>query len=270
MIAHVEKHKLEGRITAFRIDCKPSMGKAGRLVEEQGIAERHRCCNHRLECTTGIGFNGPGAQETMVLSRLVVRRYTTSSQAAQRLGESLEFLKMPKLKVIRDVETRWWSTHACLERLLYLTAVIAMHEESIANYSNTYAARILSDMHSAVIECIALEAELYVNISMVVPNSQALRLGLRNWIEELQAELPAGTPTYKVEARAIVLPCAVSLFDDYNRRWGDRSTILQYRAGPRQQRHGFTRWQLVATALDWRTKTVFYGLDDETACGSSW
>ena len=50
----------------------------------------------------------------MALSRLVVRRYTTSSQAAQRLGESQEFLKMPELKVIKDVETRWWSTHACL------------------------------------------------------------------------------------------------------------------------------------------------------------
>ena len=51
----------------------------------------------------------------------------------------------------------------------------------------------------------ALEAEKYVTISLVVPNIQALRLGLRDGIEELQAELPAGTPTCKAEARAIVL-----------------------------------------------------------------
>ena len=92
VIAQVEKHKLEGRVTAFTTDCEPSMVKAGRLVEEQGVAEHHGCCNHRLHCTTGIVFNGPGMQETMALSRLVVRRYTTSSQAAQRLGESQEFL----------------------------------------------------------------------------------------------------------------------------------------------------------------------------------
>ena len=85
VIAQVKKHKLEGRVTAFTTDCEPSMVKAGRLVEEQGVAEHHGCCNHRLHCTTGIVFNGPGVQETMALSRLV-RRYITSSQAAQRWG----------------------------------------------------------------------------------------------------------------------------------------------------------------------------------------
>ena len=203
----------------------------------------------------------------------------TSSQAAQRLGESLEFLKMPKLKVIQDVETRWWSTHACLERLLYLRPAIAMHEASIANSSNTCAARIFSDKHWAVVEYIvpllepfmlvqrALEAEKYVTISLVVPNIQALRLGLRDGIEELHAELPAGTPTCKAETRAIVLPCALALFDDFNRRWGDGSAILQYRSGPRQQPQGFKRWQLIATALDWRTKNVLYGLDEDEKAG---
>ena len=222
------------------------MVKGGRLVEEQGVAKHHGCCNHRLECTTGIVFNRPDVQEAMVLSRLVVRRYTTSSQAAQRLGESLEFLKMPKLKVIQDVETRWWSTDACLERLLYLRAAIAMHEASIANSSDTCAARILSDKHWAVIEYFvpllepfmlvqrALEAEKYITISLIVPNIQALPLGLRDGMEKLHAELPAGAPTCKGEARAIVLPCALALFDDFNRRFGDGSSILQHRVGPQQ------------------------------------
>ena len=217
-------------------------------------------------------------QETMALSRLVVRRYITSSQAAQRLGESLEFLKMPRLKVIQDVETRWWSTHAGLERLLYLRAAVAMHEASIANSSNTYAARILSDKHWAVIEFIVPLQVIHVGPASArarkvrhhqpdVPNIQALRLGLRDGMEELQAELPAGTPAYKADARAIVLPCALALFDDFNSRWGDGSAILQYRAGPRQQPQGLKRWQLVATALDWRTKNVLYGLDDDEKDG---
>ena len=101
---------------------------------------------------------------------------------------------MPKLRVIQDLETRWWWTHACLERLLYLRAGIAMHEASIANSSKTYAARILSDKHWAVIECMvplpesfmlvqrALEAAKYATISLVCPNIQTLHLGLPDGI----------------------------------------------------------------------------------------
>ena len=60
VIAQVKKHELPGRATAFATDCEPSM-------QGVGVAERHGCCNHRLECTTGIVFNGPGVQETMAL-----------------------------------------------------------------------------------------------------------------------------------------------------------------------------------------------------------
>eukprot|EP00904_Undaria_pinnatifida_P011808 jgi/Undpi1/7758/HiC_scaffold_23.g10231.m1 len=153
-----------------------------------------------------------------------------------------------------------------------------MHEASIANSSNKYAARILSDKHWTVIEYIvplldpfmlvhrALEAEKYVTLSLVVPNIQALRLGLRDGMEELQAELPVGTLISKAEEREIVLPCALALFDDCNRRWGDGSAILQYRVGPRQQPQGFTRWEVVATALDRRTeKDGLWELVKETA-----
>ena len=88
VITQIKKHKIEGRVTAFATNCEPSMVKAGRLVEEQGVAENHGCCYHRLACATDIVFHGPGVQEAMALSRLVVRRDTTSSQAAQRLGRA--------------------------------------------------------------------------------------------------------------------------------------------------------------------------------------
>ena len=105
---------------------------------------------------------------------------------------------MPTLKAIQDVETRWCSTHACLERLLYLRSAITMHEASIVNSSNTYDARILSDKHWAVTEYIVLRVEPFMlvqraltaktcgTISLVAPNIQALRRGLRDGMEELQ------------------------------------------------------------------------------------
>lgn len=39
--------------------------------------------------------------------------------------------------------------------------------------------------------------------------------------------------------------------------------MLEYRAGPRQEPQGFKRWQLVVTALDWRSKNVLFGFNDD-------
>lgn len=284
VMAQVKKHKLEGRVVAFTTDCEPSSVKAGRVVEEKGVAEHHDCCNHRLECTAGIVLDGPGVRETMALARLLVRRYTTSSQAARRLEDSLEYLKMVKREVVQDVERRWRSTHACLERLLYLRSAINMHEAVISGSSSTSSARILSDTHWSVIEYVVplleplvsvqreLEAEKHVTISLVVPNIMRLRIGLRAALEELRADPPIGTPAHQLEARAIVIPVANALAADFDRHWGDGTSVLRYYktgpgSGPRQQPRGFKRWQLVATALDWRTKDVLFGFTDDEKDG---
>ena len=37
VIAQVEKHKLEGRVTASTIDCEPSMVKTGRLWRSKAL-----------------------------------------------------------------------------------------------------------------------------------------------------------------------------------------------------------------------------------------
>lgn len=99
VITQIVKHKLEGRAMAFVTDCEPSMVKAGRQVEAEGVAEHHGCAAHRLECITGIAFDGAGTRESTALARLCVRRYTKSSQAAHRLADCLVFLKMVVLKI---------------------------------------------------------------------------------------------------------------------------------------------------------------------------
>ncbi|CAN0305334.1 unnamed protein product, partial [Scytosiphon promiscuus] len=190
VIAQVVKHKLEGRAVAFVTDCEPSMVKAGREVEAKGVAEHHGCVAHRLECTTGIAFDGPGTRDSMAHARLCVRRYTKSSQAAHRLAECLVFLRMNPLKVIQDVETRWWSTHSCLERLVFLKPAIQMHEAELARASRATYQPLLSEVDWAIIELLVpllepfmvvqrlLEGEKYVTVSLVVPAIQGLRFGL--------------------------------------------------------------------------------------------
>lgn len=275
VIAQVVKHKLEGRAVAFVTDCEPSMVKAGREVEAKGVAEHHGCVAHRLECTTGIAFDGPGTRDSMAHARLCVRRYTKSSQAAHRLAECLVFLGMDPLKVIQDVETRWWSTHSCLERLVFLKPAVQMHEAELGRASRATYQPLLSDVDWAIIELLVpllepfmvvqrlLEGEKYVTVSLVVPAIQGLRFGLRDGIAALQADPPHGTPGHRHEAIALVIICALALMDDFDRRWGDGRNLLEYRAGPRQQPQGFKRWQLVATALDWRVKNVLFGFNDD-------
>eukprot|EP00904_Undaria_pinnatifida_P012881 jgi/Undpi1/8723/HiC_scaffold_25.g11187.m1 len=152
VIVQVVKHKLEGRAVAFVTDCEPSMVKAGREVEAKGVAEHHDCVAHRLECTTAIAFDGPGTRDSMAHARLCVQRYTKSSQAAHRLAECLVFLGMNPLKVIHDVETRWWSTHSCLERLVLLKPAIQMHEAELARASRATYQPLLSEVDWAIIE----------------------------------------------------------------------------------------------------------------------
>ena len=84
--AAVAKHGIKGKVTAITTDCEPSMVKMGRILEENGVCTHVGSCNHRLESTTSLVFNGPGVKKAMTLARGLVTRYTTSSQMADRLA----------------------------------------------------------------------------------------------------------------------------------------------------------------------------------------
>lgn len=106
------------------------------------------------------------------------------------------------------------------------------------------------------------EAEKYVTVSLAVPAIQGLRFGLREDVEELQADPPHGTHAHQLEAMSLGLTCAKALTDDFDRPWEDGTSFLEYRAGPHLQPRGFKRWQLVVTALDWPVKNHRFGLSD--------
>ena len=71
---------LTGKFIAITTDCEPSVVKMGRLLEEDDVCTHMGCCNHRLESTTSIVFNGPGVKKVMALSRGLVTRYSTQAR----------------------------------------------------------------------------------------------------------------------------------------------------------------------------------------------
>ncbi|CAM9814402.1 unnamed protein product, partial [Ascophyllum nodosum] len=126
--AMVEGHGLTGHVVVGNTDCEPSMVKAGRILTEKGVLMHVGCTCHRIECVTALVFDGPGVKKSMTLARAVVTRYTKSSQAAERLRELCGIVGIIPLRVIQDVETRWWSTQSMAERLVYPRRAVELHE----------------------------------------------------------------------------------------------------------------------------------------------
>ena len=126
--AMVETHGLTGHVVVGNTDCEPSMVKAGRILTEKAVLMHVGCTCHRIECVTALVFDGPGVKKSMALAHAVVTRYTKSSQAAERLRELCGIVGIIPLRVIQDVETRWWSTQSMAERLVYLRRAVELHE----------------------------------------------------------------------------------------------------------------------------------------------
>ncbi|CAN0013254.1 unnamed protein product, partial [Ectocarpus sp. 13 AM-2016] len=267
--AAVAKHGLTGKVTAVTTDCEPSMVKMGRLLEGDATVCTHiGCCNHRLESTTSIVFNGPGINKVMAMARGLVSRYTTSSQAADRLKQFVKtYLGVDNKRVIQDVVTRWWSTSSMAARLIELEVPIKMHEAA------DKLDPLLSAADWAVLKMILpvlepfrntqtlLEGRKYVTGSLVVPFIYDLRTSLEDAVEDL-AELPPDSDANVNTARAAAMPCIKALRDDFINRWGDGRNILIYKEGRRWQPGGFKPVQVLATALNPRTKIV-YGVDED-------
>lgn len=83
-----------------------------------------------------------------------------------------------EVRVIQDVETRWWSTFAIILRLLYPEVAIKLHER----LDNIYAVlRLLKPVTDPVMGVQKLlNGEKYVASSVGVPHIYDLRARLNN------------------------------------------------------------------------------------------
>ena len=273
ILATLAKHSLQGKVTTLTTDCEPSMVKAGRILEASQSLVHIGCCNHRLESTTSIVFNGPGVKKVMALSRGLVSRYSQSSQMADRLAIFVTtYLEgAESKKVIQDVSTRWWSTFSMVARLLELRPAIEKHEEgdkiepmlTAADWAVLKLIRPILEPFMTAQKL--LEGAKYVTGSLVVPCIYDLRNELNDAIDDLQGSSDSDSGDDDADfnaAKAAVMPCVTALHKDFVNRWGEESDLLNYTEGIRRQPRGFKLVQVLATALDPRTK-LLYGIDDD-------
>lgn len=261
--AMVETHSLTGRVVVGNTDCEPSRVKAGRILTNDRVLVHIGCTCHRLECVTALVFDGPGVKKSMALARSLVTRYTKSSQAADRLEELCCTVGIAPLKVIQDVETRWWSTQSMVERLAHLRRAIELHESlnNVAPLLGPVDWNVFELLEPVLAPFMCVQKKLesnHVTGSLVVPLICDLRNGLEVERQALQQPAPGASADAQA-ARVLLLPCVDALAKDLNNRFGDGSDILTFREGHRRQPKGFRKVQVMATALDPRCK-MLYGI----------
>ena len=120
------------KVLAGTTDTEATMNAFGEQLQDKGIQHVH-CTDHVLhlvckKCHDDETLNKEGAQ-ALKKARDIVSFINKSTQANEKLKDKQKVIDgydgRPKT-VVKDVVTRWWSTHAMIERLLHLKPAINM------------------------------------------------------------------------------------------------------------------------------------------------
>ena len=171
------------------------------------------------------------------------------------------YLGSDSKRPIQDVITRWWSTCQMVARLLELREAIEKHEEAdelepMLTAADWAVLEMILPVLEPFMHCqLLLEGRKYVTASLVVPFIHDLRINLEEAIFDLEVVPPSDDDDVN-KARAAVMPCVRVRHKDFVSRWGDGTNMLTYTEGNRKQPRGFKSVQVLATAIDPRTKHV--------------
>ena len=169
-------------------DTEATMIAAGRLIMNEssrlgGSTKWIGCIDHLLELVTGIAFNDiQESAGTLRACRRLVNFFNSSSQAMAKLLAKQE--RGMDVRPIQDVETRWWSTHSMLARLLRLKMYLQLLEEEGQLHVNLNNNQwlIVRDLCALLKPFMAaqklLEGQTYVTISFVPYILYRIRKGL--------------------------------------------------------------------------------------------
>ena len=246
-------------ILSVTTDTAANMNKVGTFMEEKGIA--HVCCtDHNLQLTCKLlcsdeTFDGQG-WESIKKARNVVSFINKSTQANEKLKQKQaaqdNFDGRPKT-VVTDVVTRWWSTHAMIERLLQLRPAIDM----MAREGHLKDTPRLTDADWNNLEHILLILTPFKNAQKMLEGNHCVTAGwVLQHISHIRNQLTALTGG---RHNRTVKRLAGDLLEDFNRRWksvDDDVFTPQVQRVEENRQFGIHPLLLVATFLDPRFKEL--------------
>jgi hypothetical protein len=247
-------------VLSVTTDTTGNMNTFGRRLAEHGITHLY-CIDHNLHLNAKIAFddtNLPGSENAMKAARSQVQFFNASTQALDKLMNMQQTTRHGEksLKLLQDVQTRWWSTWKMLNRLLILTptieALIASGQVSTSSLTShqkqvlTEVEHLLSPVAKAQK---TLEGDKYPTISFVPFFVWKLR-------EHLKSQCTAPLVDQLLPSTRHL---ANKMFVDFvNNRYGDGSTVFndRYVLGNLQRYISLHKIVLVATFLDPRFKSL--------------
>ena len=221
------------------------------------------CQDHLIECVTGIAFDHPSVHEVLKKARKIASHFHASTLENDKLKAQQRVFdpECTVLKVIQDVETRWWSTYALLERLLQLREsidVVLLNNSSIRLTSEEWDICVaLSIVLHPFMELQKLfEGDKYVTVSLV-PLMVTL---MRQWIDRLiDGEMNWKHRVEDEGTKLRIEQMCVSMKEYFEKRWGRGADGTVYKnvqeRGERRIRVGIHRKALMAAALDPRLRS---------------
>ena len=247
----------------FVTDTAPNMVGMGR-----GLASWTGCVDHRLDLITKLAFSDPGIEVLMKKCRRLAGHHHGSTQATDTLKQQCKVYKMASVKIEQDVVTRFWSTNMMVESILSLKkpleALNGTLPEDCRLTSQDWTT--LDVLHRTLEPFMVAQKTLEsggVTSSKVIP----LIYDLRKKLEKASSVIVDKTDVSEAaEASRQVKETTAKMLVKFNKKFGDGTKVTVFgpngtnaSEGPRLQPQGFTRKQVLATALDPRTM-LLYGI----------
>ena len=253
-------------LVALVSDSASNMNSLGALITADCQAHHHYCADHILHLTAVKAFSMDTVVTAVKSLKALITFVNKSPQAQEKLASCQRKIKPDKrpLKLLSDVKTRWWSTHAMVERALKLHPAISMmiREEHVLRVQQGKTAETkleslaLSDEDFETLDHIvqvlhplrqaqrALEGDQYVTLSLVVLT-----------IKQLHAKLLENLAAVDRHTEPELFHLISDMVEDFESRWGDP---IVYSAGvvrvSMNRQQGIPKYAYWAAVLDPRTK----------------
>jgi len=241
--------------------------------DDAPLLRHYYCADHTLQLTAVLAFSGnveaeayDGDSSVSVIrkARNLVSHVNASVTASDKIKNSQLKLSpnCTPLKLVSDVETRWWSTHSLIERivklkdpLLEVFAQEFRHRERQDRPTKLESVQLTNEDFLQLSDILylltplkdaqkALEGDQYVNFSL-----------LPQIVNELKRQLLLFQAGLDPALQGQLFDLITAMIDDFDSRWGSevRYNSRTVRAA-RNRQIGIPTYSFWAMALDPRTK----------------